>query len=141
MEIGQVRLVYFSPTQTTRKVLGRIARGIRAARVTVLDLTPPDSAAAEPVEVREALAIIGVPVYGGRLPQEAVRRLRRLDGRHAVGDAVSTDAELCLHCCACVKNCPAGARIMEDPGIARSASWLGGNCAARREPETYWVDA
>lgn len=78
MTINRVRLVYFSPTGTTRRILESIAGGIAAEEVVHLDLTLP--AAAEetaPLSAGE-LVIIGAPVYGGRLPVDAVERFRRI---------------------------------------------------------------
>ncbi|MFN2131051.1 MAG: flavodoxin family protein [Anaerolineae bacterium] len=74
-----VRLAYFSPTHTTERVLEAIARGARAREIGRIDLTPP--AADRTFEVSgDELAIIGAPVYGGRIPPEAARRLRQLRG-------------------------------------------------------------
>jgi ferredoxin len=43
-----------------------------------LDLTPPEARTRQFEELGDELVIIGAPVYGGRIPSEAVRRLRRL---------------------------------------------------------------
>jgi len=80
MNIASTRLIYFSPTRTTRKVLEGIAQGAQFAAVEHLDLTPPDARTRNLVEVRNELAIIGSPVYNGRVPVDAVARLRRLKG-------------------------------------------------------------
>jgi len=74
-----VRLVYFSPTHTTERVLEAIARGTRAGEIGRIDLTPPEADGAFEVSGDE-LAIIGAPVYGGRIPPEAARRLRQVRG-------------------------------------------------------------
>jgi ferredoxin len=71
-------LVYFSPTGTTRKVLEAIAGGIQAPVATQLDLTPAAAGAMPPLELNGQLAVIGVPVYSGRVPATAVKRLGRL---------------------------------------------------------------
>ena len=265
MTINSAKLVYFSPTQTTRKVLAGIARGIQVDTVEELDLTPPAARTQELDEMYTELAIMGAPVYGGRIPIDAVHRLRRLrgnntpaviivvygnrayedallelkhlavaagfipvaagafigehsfstpttpiaDGRpdardlqttiafgrliqeklgtiHAldeipplqvpgnqpykerakpwrtapvtreelcaqcetcshvcptaavtVGAVVTTDPLDCILCCACVKNCPTGARVMEDARITQTAEWLNTNFRDRKEPELY----
>lgn len=263
-KIDSARLIYFSPTQTTKRILEGIARGIRAKRLDELDLTSPGANMGETVEIHEALTIIGAPVYGGRLPQEAVLRLKRFRGDRApaviavvygnrayedallelkdlvveagftpvaggaflgehsfstkavpiapgrpdpedlrkaaefgamirdrlgslpalnempplrvpgntpykewrktsrispvtgaacgkcgrcaglcptaaitIHDSVLTDPDRCLLCCACVRNCPTGARFVDDPGIKRTAEWLKVNCAGRKELEVY----
>ncbi len=80
MSVSSARLIYFSPTGTTRKVLEGIADGIQLASVEHLDLTPPDAAARKPAELHGKLAIIGSPVYAGRLPDDMISRLKRVKG-------------------------------------------------------------
>jgi ferredoxin len=77
MNVGLVRLVYFSPTNTTKQIVEAIAEGTQYVPTAHLDLTPPEEKLMTFVELNE-LAIIGVPVYGGRIPVDAVIRLRRL---------------------------------------------------------------
>ena len=260
-----VKLVYFSPTRTTQRVIEAIAQGVECPEVERVDLTTPLAMAHTQVEMQNDLAIIGCPVYGGRLPVDAVSRLRRLKGngtpavivvvygnrayedalleltdlaleagfrpiaagafigehsfshdaspiavgrpdandlrrardfgamirakmndvqaldeisalrvpgnfpykergglsnvspvtREAacsscgrcapvcplgaitIGDTVATDATQCIRCCACVKSCADGARIMEDPRVRQVAEMLSANCRERKEPETY----
>ena len=43
MNIEKLRLLYFSPTQTTKKVLNAIAAGFKPEAVIHIDLTLPDS--------------------------------------------------------------------------------------------------
>ncbi len=80
MNINSTKLIYFSPTQTTRKVIESIAQGIHFTTVEHIDLTPPEASTRKPTEMHGVLAIIGAPVYSGRLPADMVRRLRRLKG-------------------------------------------------------------
>ena len=80
MDINSAKLVYFSPTNTTKKVVEGIAEGIQVETVEDLDLTPPEAGTRQYEEIHDGLAIIGTPVYGGRVPMDAVRRLERLKG-------------------------------------------------------------
>lgn len=80
MKTNTIKLIYFSPTGTTKRVLQGIARGIRAGTVEHLDLTPPDARTHEIAEMHDELVIAGAPVYGGRLPPDGAQRLRRLKG-------------------------------------------------------------
>lgn len=79
MDLSTIHTLYFSPTHTTRKVISAIAEGA-GLPVQAHDLTLPES---EP-EVDELdtsdLAILGAPVYMGRLPGPAARRLARVRG-------------------------------------------------------------
>jgi len=78
MEIKQVKLIYFSPTGTTRKVLESIAKGITVEDVEHIDLTPPQGAQQTIAPFSDDLVIIGAPVYGGRLPVVAINRFKQL---------------------------------------------------------------
>lgn len=83
MNINSAKLIYFSPTRTTRKIIEGIAQGIQISTVEHIDLTPPDANTPKLVKMHDALAIIGAPVYSGRLPTDMVSRLRRLKGNNA----------------------------------------------------------
>lgn len=80
MNVSTIKLVYFSPTQTTKRILEGIGEGIGVPTVEHLDLTAPSSTALNLDLTDDELAIIGVPVYGGRVPLAAVPRLQKLKG-------------------------------------------------------------
>ncbi|MBN1614680.1 MAG: 4Fe-4S binding protein [Deltaproteobacteria bacterium] len=266
MNIRSLKLVYFSPTGTSRKIVEGIGRGIGAARTVRCDLTLPGGGAGHPAKMQEDLIVIGAPVYAGRIPGVAADRLLRLRGankpavvivvygnrayedallelnglarergfmpvaagafigEHSYSDAekpiavgrpdgedllaaenfgktirqrldaidriddlpalqvpgniplndrmvlpaappvtredlctkcgncvflcptaaivlserLTTDAQACIHCCACVKGCPEMARIMEDVSIRKIAQWLSTKFQQRKEPETFF---
>jgi ferredoxin len=265
MNIDRIKLIYFSPTKTTKTVIENIAQGIQIDTIAHLDLTSPGSRLREIVEIHDELVIIGAPVYSGRVPLEAIYRLGRLKaistpavivvvygnreyedallelrnltgelgftpvaggafiGEHSysndatpvakgrpdsedlkkardfgklirnkimrihsinemvplqvpgnfpyrerktrsnispvtletictkckqcsivcpraaitVEETIITNKNLCILCCACVKNCTAGARIVEDPELKQAAERLSKNFAKRKEPEIY----
>jgi len=78
MEVKQVKLVYFSPTGTTKKVLESIAKGIAVGDVEEINLTLPEGAKQTIPAFSDELVILGAPVYGGRLPVDAIKRFQRL---------------------------------------------------------------
>ena len=78
MEIIKVKLIYFSPTETTQKVLEGIAKGITVEDVEHINLTLPKEAQQAIPPFSDELVIIGAPVYGGRLPVEAINRFKKL---------------------------------------------------------------
>ena len=82
MDINAARLIYFSPTDTTRNTLEGIAKGIEAGTVGSINLTLPQARGAEFETQQDELTIIGAPVYGGRLPHVAVERLRQIRGNN-----------------------------------------------------------
>jgi ferredoxin len=81
MKIDKAELIYFSPTGTTKSILAAIAEGLGAGRVEHLDLTPAGTDAGELKEISGELVIIGTPVYSGRVPLSAAKRLQRLKTR------------------------------------------------------------
>jgi len=259
------KLVYFSPTQTTRKILSAVADGTGIGLTEQFDLTPPDANGESIRDIYGELAIIGAPVYSGRVAPEAAIRLGRVHGKQTpavvvvvygnreyedallelkdiaedngfipvvaaafigehsfssdvrpiahgrpdkadlqaarsfgtavrkkletlpvpvpetpvvvpgntpyrqggtrkgispdsnsslctlcgtcaavcpmgvitVSNSVTTDKEGCILCCACVKNCSTGARVLQSPETENAANRLHDNCGARKEPETF----
>lgn len=78
MEIKKVTLVYFSPTGTTQKVLESIAQGITDQVVEHINLTLPENAQKPLPPFSDELVLIGAPVYGGRLPIDAITRFNQI---------------------------------------------------------------
>jgi ferredoxin len=78
MAVDSVRLIYFSPTRTTQKIVSAIGEGLQSGSVEHLDLTLPGAESRVHKETRSGLAVIGVPVYGGRVPLLAIERLSLL---------------------------------------------------------------
>jgi ferredoxin len=81
MHFTAVKLIYFSPTGTTQKILEGIAEGMPVDRIAPLNLTLPEATTQDLAAIDSELAILGAPVYAGRLPLEAVHRLRRLTAK------------------------------------------------------------
>ena len=74
--------IVFSPTGTTRKVLQSVLKGLSPQSWSGLDLTHLQ-AALDPARNEhdsEGLALIGVPVYAGRVPTLARDRMLGVDG-------------------------------------------------------------
>ena len=78
MKFNTVRLIYFSPTRTTRKTLEGIAQGTGIGTIEHFDLTSPESKPQDLGEMQDELILLGVPVYGGRVPSVAVPMLQGL---------------------------------------------------------------
>jgi ferredoxin len=78
MEVKQVKLIYFSPTGTTQKILESIAEGIAVKDVEHINLTLPEGARQIIPSFSDELVIIGAPVYGGRLPVDVIKRFKQL---------------------------------------------------------------
>ncbi|MCP3871647.1 MAG: 4Fe-4S dicluster domain-containing protein [Desulfobacteraceae bacterium] len=269
MEVKQVKLIYFSATGTTQKVLESIAKGITGKDVEHINLTLPEGTRQTIPPFSDELVIIGAPVYGGRLPVDALNRFKQLKanktlavlivvygnrdfedallelknlaieigfnpvaggafiGEHSfatkdvpiangrpdsldvqkamdfgakikdkitvlqspdaqmdlkipgrfpyeadgarsmavspvtnedtcsicgtcasvcpnaaisINGSVATKIELCIRCCACIKNCPTGARVWEDDMMKTIINWLNENCSTRKEPQIFGIN-
>lgn len=68
MKSETIKLVFFSPTGTTKAILRAIAQGINATNITAIDCTRPASRTAKPGEFHDELVLLGTPVYYGRVP-------------------------------------------------------------------------
>lgn len=79
MAVEATKPIFFSPTGTTRQVLTAIGQGTGLSLSVPADLTLPGGVLPEGLGP-ETLALIGVPVYGGRVPATALARLDRLRG-------------------------------------------------------------
>ena len=81
MEIKKVYKVYFSATYTTLKVVDAIA-GELCDNVVDCDVT--SQSLAESIEMdRGDVLVIGMPVYGGRIPECALHSIAQLNGNGA----------------------------------------------------------
>jgi len=78
MKPDRIVTVCFSPTGTTRKILEEIAKGVKIDTDKQIDLTLPAALAKDNIIDRNDLALIGVPVYAGRVPGIAVQRLKTI---------------------------------------------------------------
>ncbi len=80
MKLENVISLGYSPTGTTARVLGAIAKGYGGRDCGHLDFTLPGARRTEIPPFPDCLTLIGVPVYGGRIPQEAADFLENLQG-------------------------------------------------------------
>jgi NAD-dependent dihydropyrimidine dehydrogenase PreA subunit/flavodoxin len=78
MNIHSIALIYFSPTKTTKRIVEAIAQGIQSEAINYLDITPYTAESPDLATLQDEFAVIGAPVYGGRLPLEAVSRFQQL---------------------------------------------------------------
>ncbi|MCL6559914.1 MAG: EFR1 family ferrodoxin [Firmicutes bacterium] len=72
MKIESLKLVYFSPTGTTKTIIEGIARGINQNPVETIDITKPEARKQQLQISENELLVIGVPVYVGRVPAIAI---------------------------------------------------------------------
>ncbi len=73
-----LRLIYYSPTGTTKKIVKEIGKGLNIHQIKEYNLTT-----APPSFDGDGLTIIGLPTYSGRLPANAVKSMQKLKVNHA----------------------------------------------------------
>lgn len=81
MKINKVNLVYFSPTQTTQKILKSIASAFDA-EIIDHDYTLKLGKEELPFFESDELVILGAPVYGGRIPKVTESLFKNIKGNN-----------------------------------------------------------
>ena len=76
-----LNLIYYSPTGTTKKIVKTIGKELGLKQLNEYSIT------SKPIDLKpelgdNCLTIIGVPVYGGRVPIEAVEQLKKLQSKN-----------------------------------------------------------
>jgi flavodoxin len=72
MEIKSLKLVYFSATGTTKKIIKEIRRGIGYDIFDIVYITKPTARKQRLQTSENELLIIGAPVYDGRVHSNAL---------------------------------------------------------------------
>ncbi len=73
MSDNRVHLIYFSPTGTTRTTVNAIAKGLAPEQTCDHNLTFAFDAQKQ--HLADGIAVIGIPVYAGRVPVDCLERL------------------------------------------------------------------
>lgn len=82
MQIQSAHIVAYSPTGTTLKNLSEVAAGMGCATIETSDLTRTKNSGRDIRIAKESVAIIGVPVYAGRVAPAAMARLSHIKGEN-----------------------------------------------------------
>lgn len=77
--IKKVRYYYFSPTNTTKKIVEKVAQGV-GKEVIEENITFVEKNKKEYINEKDTLVVVGVPVYGGRVPQIILETLKGIKG-------------------------------------------------------------
>ncbi|MBU0943634.1 MAG: 4Fe-4S binding protein [Proteobacteria bacterium] len=81
MNIETAHLICYSPTRTTFTNLHHVAEGMELSTSHILDLTLPNGTSDEEITIKDGVALIGVPIYAGRVAPVAAKRLQTIKGR------------------------------------------------------------
>ncbi|MFA8342514.1 MAG: flavodoxin family protein [Rhodothermaceae bacterium] len=68
--------IFFSPTNTTKKILDGITKGISVTSVKNYNLSSEEI---QSISINSGLSLIGIPVYNGNLHEEAVKQLNKFN--------------------------------------------------------------
>lgn len=79
MKIQHVTGIFFSPTGYTREIVQHVAESFDEAAV-LHDLASYERGCLEYVFDAQDLVVVGVPVYGGRVPALAIERMQKIKG-------------------------------------------------------------
>ncbi|BAX81155.1 4Fe-4S binding protein [Labilibaculum antarcticum] len=83
MKLSTVNLIYFSPTGTSEKIVKAIGQELGAKQINEFDITPLAFASSENLKIESELSIIAIPVYGGRVPEQALENLKKFEVKNA----------------------------------------------------------
>ncbi|MBI9065029.1 MAG: EFR1 family ferrodoxin [Marinilabiliaceae bacterium] len=75
-------LIYFSPTGTTQKIVREIGQKTGLKLISENNITHNQDEF-KPAVSGDCLTIIGIPVYGGRVPIEAIEALKKLQSNQS----------------------------------------------------------
>lgn len=82
MKIDSLKLVYFSPSGTTKKIVEALAEGLKHQPAERVDVTKPENRKRRLEATNNELLIVGVPVYFGRVQTDAMEWLKTIRGTH-----------------------------------------------------------
>ncbi len=89
MKMNELKLVYFSPTGTTRKVIMEAASGIDLKSVSY-DLTVHKEKKPSLKFKSNDLVLFGIPVYAGRVPATFLEYFENLSGKDTPAALIAT---------------------------------------------------
>lgn len=78
MSIENIKMLYFSPTGTTKKIVRTIANAIQCGKKEIIDITSKKIREDVSGDFTGDLVILGAPVYYGRIPEEVARYFSRV---------------------------------------------------------------
>ena len=81
MKMNELKLVYFSPTGTTRKVIMEIAKNIDLKSVS-FDFSVHKEKKPSLQFGENDFVLFGIPVYAGRVPQTFLAYFEQIRGNH-----------------------------------------------------------
>jgi len=82
MEIKSAVIIFFSPTGATRKVVSSFVQGMNIDNIQIVNLNLSGERAKLKLTIRSDILIIGLPVYGKRIPKFLYPFLTNIEGNN-----------------------------------------------------------
>lgn len=82
MEIKSALIILFSPTDGTRKVVSSFIHGMNIDKIQIVNLNLRDEREKLKRIITSDIVIIGLPVYGKRIPQFLYPFLTNIEGNN-----------------------------------------------------------
>lgn len=89
MYIKKIYAIFFSPTDSTKKVISTIAKDL-SLPVETIDITNYSKKLKAYNFKEDELVIFGVPVYGGRIPEPAARYIKKIKATNTLSTIIVT---------------------------------------------------
>lgn len=83
MTVETASVIYFSPTSSTKKIIFAILEGMNIDTVNEVNLNLKENRTKLNYKIETDIAIIGVPVYGGRIPNGLYEFFKTIQGNGA----------------------------------------------------------
>lgn len=89
MDIKKIYAIFFSPTDSTKKVISTIAKDL-SLPVETIDITSYSKKLKAYNFKEDELVIFGVPVYGGRIPEPAAKHIKKIKATNTLSTIIVT---------------------------------------------------
>ena len=89
MKMNELKLVYFSPTGTTRKVIMEVAKNIDLKSVS-FDFSVHKEKRPTLTFMQNDFVLFGIPVYAGRVPRTFIEYLEQIHGNDTPAALIAT---------------------------------------------------
>lgn len=83
MSLQKANLIYFSATGTTAQIVSAIGSGLGILEKSIYNLATSSSQQESIIIPDNEITIFGIPVFSGRVPDIAKKKLNRIKGNHS----------------------------------------------------------
>jgi ferredoxin len=124
--VNSVQSLYFSPTESTRRIVETVAKGTGIRARNPISITTPQESDYFPGQIDGDLLFVGVPRIRRQNP--FVRAISIYPESYLIED------ETCIRCFACTSVCSSGAKTKIVQPAEQLAAWFRYRSTERGEP-------